>query len=398
MDQKSSTSATMIVLTTKRLSLLAALFLAGCKLSVVSLSGGEITSLANGTCASGSICDIPIDERSFDETFTAVPAFGYTFLKWQDGFACGGSTSPECRVNFASILNNPQLENPEGLVDGIIASKARQALMPVYTPSASDIDGDGVFDRLDDDIDGDGLANDIDPCPIDYFKLPGQCIQQRSPNVVNGKVWAWPSLFNGVSKYELLQACPQGVCEDDAVLNGYNLRGWRWATYEDMRELLGSYGIPLLEFARPVLQSTLTYTRLFADLGGLPPVQSTVCEGTCERWLDGWLNEGLENELVNAGAYYNRPTQELGVGTTCQFADYYEEMRRVYEDWVGTIYFELYRAITDINVNDFCENYDIPIPIAGVEHNLARVNQGPSGVSDINRGAWLYRPEGELNL
>ncbi len=91
------------------------LTLTGCKLWVVVLEGGEVQSAASGTCPPGTVCSHDINDTAYDETFTAVPAAYYEFVKWRDGrgFLCGGSTNPECNVSSAPLAG---AENGDSLV------------------------------------------------------------------------------------------------------------------------------------------------------------------------------------------------------------------------------------------------------------------------------------------
>jgi len=85
----------------KRLSVaLAALLLASCRLVIVTDDTGRIDSASGAAnCDQGS-CVIPIDEP-YSETFTAVPADGYRFLKWKG--VCSLTVTPVCEVKLAPL-------------------------------------------------------------------------------------------------------------------------------------------------------------------------------------------------------------------------------------------------------------------------------------------------------
>lgn len=77
-------------------------FCSGCKLAVISIPFGEITSSnASYNCAAGSVCETKLSP-GFSESFTATAKPGYQFVKWQkgDGFLCGDSTNATCTVTI----------------------------------------------------------------------------------------------------------------------------------------------------------------------------------------------------------------------------------------------------------------------------------------------------------
>jgi hypothetical protein len=79
---------------------------AGCKLHVIALKGGEVQSPTGaGTCLEQTICVHDIVDTSFSESFEAVPAFGYEFVKWYSGanFLCRNPTNPVCTVDSSRL-------------------------------------------------------------------------------------------------------------------------------------------------------------------------------------------------------------------------------------------------------------------------------------------------------
>lgn len=56
--------------------------LASCKVHVIALQGGEVQSIASGTCLEQTNCVHEITDTNYTESFTAVSADGYQFVKW----------------------------------------------------------------------------------------------------------------------------------------------------------------------------------------------------------------------------------------------------------------------------------------------------------------------------
>jgi Divergent InlB B-repeat domain len=130
---------------------------AGCKLEIVSVQGGDI-AWDGGSCAEGSNCVIQITDPNFSKTFTVTPKPGYEFLKWQKapGFLCGDSTAP-CAVTMPADAN---------LAAAVIGLFATGRIMPVYKDVGIDTDGDGTRNELDEDDDNDGVLDGNDTCPL----------------------------------------------------------------------------------------------------------------------------------------------------------------------------------------------------------------------------------------
>jgi hypothetical protein len=81
-----------------------------------------------------------------------------------------------------------------------------------------------------------------DACPLvgpnyDGFGCPGTTITDTV--TVDGKVWAQPNLFIGVSWDQINAVCPGGVCT--GMLNGYAITGWTFASADDVNALFNYY-------------------------------------------------------------------------------------------------------------------------------------------------------------
>lgn len=213
--------------------LAATVLVAGCKLTVISPPGGDVTS-PNLNCAGGTVCEVTIDDTSYADTFTANPKPGYEFLKWQRaaGFFCGDSAAP-CTV---------ELPADNDLAAAIVGVFATGYIMPVYNDIGIDTDGDGTRNELDEDDDGDSYADDVDGCPLNPIN-PCQAIPATDIVSANGKQWAQPAIFSYLTWNMINAACPSGVCGSTAILNGYDMSGWTWAGLGDLESLINSYGV-----------------------------------------------------------------------------------------------------------------------------------------------------------
>ena len=55
--------------------------IAGCKVAVMVVEGGEVQSTGSGTCIAATICIVEVNDTNFTETFTAVANTGWYFEK-----------------------------------------------------------------------------------------------------------------------------------------------------------------------------------------------------------------------------------------------------------------------------------------------------------------------------
>ncbi|MEM6582005.1 MAG: PPC domain-containing protein [Pseudomonadota bacterium] len=84
--------------------------LAACRIEVIVPEGGRVVSQSL-TCRGGSICDVDVDDASFNETYRAIPsADRFTFTGWltAERHWCGGSTAP-CTLSTALFAGNDAL-------------------------------------------------------------------------------------------------------------------------------------------------------------------------------------------------------------------------------------------------------------------------------------------------
>ncbi|MFT4517917.1 MAG: hypothetical protein ACI9JM_000294 [Halioglobus sp.] len=109
---------------------------AGCKVAVILVEGGHVSSTASVTCfpngpGEGNVCIHEVSSTSYSESFTAVPSGGWHFVKWNSGggFLCADSTAPTCDVSNVSLAGNPAAE-------AVVASEQTFYIMPVFEEGA----------------------------------------------------------------------------------------------------------------------------------------------------------------------------------------------------------------------------------------------------------------------
>lgn len=165
--------------------------MAGCKLAVIIVEGGEVQSTGSRTCLEGTVCVHQVKDTNFSEKFTAVPNDGWYFHKWNSGdrFFCAESTEPRCTLSFQGLEESNAVED-------MVASSETFYLMPIFKPYQDII-------------------------------------------AVDGKEWLQPDLFTNLSWNDINAVCPEGACTGD--LNGHDMTGWTWASDEDMWELFNYY-------------------------------------------------------------------------------------------------------------------------------------------------------------
>ena len=165
--------------------------MAGCKLAVIVVEGGEVQSTGSGTCVASAICIVDVVDPNFSETFTAVPNPGWRFVKWNKGgrMFCADSTELTCTLSLEGTAGNEAIEK-------ILASDNTFYLMPIFARGPESI-------------------------------------------MVDGREWAQVDLFTNLSWNQINAICPMGVCA--GTLNGHDMTGWTWASVEDLNALFNHY-------------------------------------------------------------------------------------------------------------------------------------------------------------
>ena len=168
--------------------------MAGCKLAVIVVEGGEVQSTGSGTCVAGMICFVDVDDPNFSESFTAVPEEGWYFHGWNSGygFFCGGSTGPTCTLSF-------QGHEESEAVEELIASSEVFYLMPLFKD------------------------------------FPKKVVE------VDGKGWLQPKDFVNYSYNQISEICPDTLCSGTLRGSKIDLTGYIWASSHDVELLFGSY-------------------------------------------------------------------------------------------------------------------------------------------------------------
>jgi len=167
---------------------------AGCKLAVIVVEGGEVQSAGSGTCIASAICIVDVTDPNFSETFDAVPDKGWYFHKWNYGhrFFCSGSTDPTCTLSFQGHEDSKEVAN-------MVASDETFYLMPVFKRTSG------------------------------------------YPPIVGGnKEWLEPADFLGYSPRQVETICPppSGACSGFLPNSSVDLTGYYWASLADIAELL----------------------------------------------------------------------------------------------------------------------------------------------------------------
>lgn len=209
-----------------------------CKVAVVVVEGGAVTSTFSGSCTATNICIHEISNSDFTETFTAVPQPDWRFVRWNSGgdFLCEDETSTQCLVSTVGTEGNSAIE-------AIIASDKTYYIMPVFEYVGASLT-DVVF--------------------------------------ANGKIWAQVTAFNDVSWGQMNTVCPAGNC--NGPLNGYDMRGWKWATVDELNALFNSYiGAPAMGPGPSIFESNglaTFYTDFYNDGWNYTPETSPTREQT----------------------------------------------------------------------------------------------------------------------
>ena len=79
---------------------LCVVFLASCRLVIKTDDTGYITSASGANDCNQASCIIPITE-SFSDTFTAVPADGYRFVRWTG--VCSRAVTTVCKLKLSPL-------------------------------------------------------------------------------------------------------------------------------------------------------------------------------------------------------------------------------------------------------------------------------------------------------
>jgi hypothetical protein len=172
------------------------LSLAGCKLGVLVVEGGEVQSVLSGTCLEGSTCLHVVNDTTYSETFTASPRSGWEFVRWNagDGFLCADSVNPVC------VVSNLQLAGVEA-AEAIVASNSTFYIMPIFeriTPPNGDVLYVGGHEWMNPDL----FRTEDDSYSVNALDIAAAC--------------PWNS---GLTAY---------VCTGS--LGGIDVNGWAWAT------------------------------------------------------------------------------------------------------------------------------------------------------------------------
>ena len=137
----------MIVHEAKRISavILVAISLSGCKLQIVSGSGGAIIATPGSSstgCAENSACEYDVDDTDFQGVYSAQARTGYVFSHWQAGdwYLCPGSTDETCELDNTVFAGNAGVE---AIIASDQAFKLKAVFKRVSAPLLTLRDGTG---------------------------------------------------------------------------------------------------------------------------------------------------------------------------------------------------------------------------------------------------------------
>ena len=101
--------------------------LLGCKLEISVPENGTVTTASGAySCGARETCVIEVADTSFDQTFIARPARGYTFSRWlkRPNGSCGDQNKP-CRLDTTAFGDDEELL-------AILESDSTYYLEPVF--------------------------------------------------------------------------------------------------------------------------------------------------------------------------------------------------------------------------------------------------------------------------
>ena len=176
--------------------------IAGCKLAVVVVEGGEVQSSSSGTCLEGTICVHQVNDTDYTEIFIAVPNSGWAFERWNsgDGFFCQGSANPICAIS----------------------GEGTEEKFP------------GAFEAIETFVESDKT----------FYIMPVFVLSQPFTDTVfiDGKEWTQTPFASSWDQINAVCPAPAGVCGSGERLHGYDMTGWTWASIEDVEALFNAYG------------------------------------------------------------------------------------------------------------------------------------------------------------
>ena len=103
--------------------------LGGCRILVEVPAGGQVVSDQGLTCSAGSTCIVDVEDTSYEETFEAVAAPGYTFTGWAHvgGQTVCGNTEAPCAFDLTIFSGN-------ALITALLVGDNDVVLAPVFEP------------------------------------------------------------------------------------------------------------------------------------------------------------------------------------------------------------------------------------------------------------------------
>jgi hypothetical protein len=141
------------------------------------------------------------------------------------------------------------------------------------------------YDQTDSNNDGCGDECNMNSCFGPICSNPPQ--PTLTVNASDGREWAQPIQFAGVSYADIAMACPGGACS--GILNGYDMTGWTWASGAQVRPLLVIYSVTSICPAVPCLSLSDPAGGSAAIADGFIPTQLWPLSGG--PMLDGFTSD-----------------------------------------------------------------------------------------------------------
>lgn len=176
-------------------ALLLSALLYGCYHPIEIIGEGDIWSTGGRTCSledyQSSLDNCINNEVTGDyrETYYGEPRTGWVFDRWE--IYCKNAVDNTCSFNIGAAA--------VALLDGVTVPPLRAIFRPAGSASITDTISE------------------------------------------NDRLWTQPDNFMGLSWNQINAACPLGACADDAILNGFSMAGWHWASVDDINSLLNAY-------------------------------------------------------------------------------------------------------------------------------------------------------------
>lgn len=164
---------------------LSVVFLASCRLIITTDDGGYITSASGSNDCNQAECIIEIEDR-FEDTFTAVAADGFRFVKWQ-GICKKKSVTEICKLKLAPLTGELSIHDDDVELSALFESTATQRVW--YRDADSDNFGAANLSQLSANQPNGFVTNSLDCNDSNNSVYPGATeLHDSLDNNCNGKI------------------------------------------------------------------------------------------------------------------------------------------------------------------------------------------------------------------